>query len=477
MALSLFPPAFAADSYSLARAEKESGSPYTPGDLAAARLAVYGVLPGRFRVPQAETAWTLSYADAVRLLHAVFADSNESPEPDDESRAITETEFISMLLDVLGYREFYADPDTLSFANAIGLAPLGVSAATFTLGDAALYLQCASKLYAADGTPVRERMNIPDNIRQTTFPDTVILTPTSPEDAETLLREATRYLPTNVIINGDFLTKDELFTIFKTYYRVKPDRTWYASRIYDGEPVKVAMNLSNPDALSQQERDAYYAVMTRLWEQHESGEISIQEYGERYDLEEARLLCDGTGLTLKFRYCEAWELVCDLDDAFTLYRDDALTRAADAFYQKYVAKARNDREAVKLAEDAVIRWAEYAEPERYDQNGEAVYAPETHSILGFFQNRQIVCDGYANIFQYLTLRAGVDCVAVCGFTEYGGAKKSEKICHYWNKVRLDGVWLNVDVCWSDTGAPYMYDLRDNDFYERRWHWAVTFTDL
>ena len=189
------------------------------------------------------------------------------------------------------------------------------------------------------------------------------------------------------------------------------------------------------------------------------------------------MLCDGAGLTLKFRYCEAWELICDLDDAFTLYKDDGVTRAADAFYQKYVAKARNNREAVKLAEEAVIRWADYADPEHYDQNGEAVYATETHSILGFFQNRKIVCDGYANIFQYLTLRASVECVAVRGLTVRDGAKKSAKIGHCWNKVRLDGVWLNVDVCWSDTGAPRMYDLRDNDFYERRWHWAVTFTDL
>lgn len=293
--LSLFTSAFAADGYSLARIEKESQNPYTPGDLAAARLTVYGVLPERFRAPQAETALPLSNVDAIQLLHKAFGNDSAFPELDDESREITETEFVSMLLDALGYREFYADPDTLSFAKSIGLSPVGLSAAVFTLGDAALYLQSAAELYAADGTPVRNRMNIPDDIRQTAFPDTMILTPTSPEDAETRLREVTRYLPANVIIRGDFLTKDELFDIFRTYYRVKPDHTWYASRIYDGEPVRVEMSLSNPDALSQQERDAYYSVMTRLWEQYESGEISVQEYGDRYDLAEARCCATAPG--------------------------------------------------------------------------------------------------------------------------------------------------------------------------------------
>ena len=54
--------------------EKESDAPYTFGDLAAARFAVYGILNERFRTPQPETGEPLSRLDAVRFLWKAFAE-------------------------------------------------------------------------------------------------------------------------------------------------------------------------------------------------------------------------------------------------------------------------------------------------------------------------------------------------------------------------------------------------------------------
>ena len=67
----------------------------------------------------------------------------------------SETAFVPMLLNALGYQGQYEYAHALHFAESIGLAPLGLSR-NFTLGDAALYLQAAMDLQTADGTNVRK---------------------------------------------------------------------------------------------------------------------------------------------------------------------------------------------------------------------------------------------------------------------------------------------------------------------------------
>ena len=181
-------------------------------------------------------------------------------------------------------------------------------------------------------------------------------------------------------------------------------------------------------------------------------------------------------MTVYLHYNEAWELVCDLDDAFTLYVDDRITQRADSFYQQHFAIAETDTEKVYAAKNAINYKAEYAPAVGHDEYGD-YYAPDAHSILGFFDKSRIVCDGYASVFQYLMLRAGLDCVVVIGSTvsrqdaEDGGGD------HAWNKVKVDGVWYNMDVCWSDTGWPYTFDLKSDEFYAGRRHWAVRYSYL
>ena len=169
MALSLSAPALAANRYSMDRREKESILPYTFGDLAAARLAVYGILDERFRTPQPETAEPFSRLEAVELLWNAFGEA--APEKDSEksnttddgeeyhstARAVmgafsdvpeafteqvswayrngiaesltdtefgvyntSETAFVSMLLNTMGYRGRFEDTQALHFAESIG---------------------------------------------------------------------------------------------------------------------------------------------------------------------------------------------------------------------------------------------------------------------------------------------------------------------------------------------------------------------
>jgi hypothetical protein len=54
-----------------------------------------------------------------------------------------------------------------------------------------------------------------------------------------------------------------------------------------------------------------------------------------------------------------------------------------------------------------------------------------------------ICTGYAEAFQLLAMEAGLQSITVSGITGSNG--------HAWNKVNIDGTWLNYDPTWNDQG--------------------------
>lgn len=60
-----------------------------------------------------------------------------------------------------------------------------------------------------------------------------------------------------------------------------------------------------------------------------------------------------------------------------------------------------------------------------------------------------VCEGYSHSFELLCSLSDVDCLFVSG--------KGNGEAHGWNKVRVDGVWYNVDVTWDDPQDMLRYD--------------------
>ncbi|MBQ9348705.1 MAG: hypothetical protein IJT94_15450, partial [Oscillibacter sp.] len=204
--------------------------------------------------------------------------------------------------------------------------------------------------------------------------------------------------------------------------------------------------------------------------------LSQAAYLEELDTLRISALTNGKALSLRFTYNEAWLLACDRDDAFAFLADGELPQKADEFYRKNVTRARNDRDAVIRAERAVKGAARYAETQAV-RDGSAYYFDDAHSILGFFKDGEIVCDGYANVFQYLMIRAGVPCVVVSGSTRDRTTAEQGKVDHAWNKVFVKGKWLNVDVCWNDTGWGSTFLLREDADMPKLSHWPVTYTDL
>ena len=255
MALPLAVPCIAANRLSLAKAPRDETIVYTLADLAAARLAVYTILDSRYRKPQVDTDQPITHSEAVRLLWHTFrqkdvsgtgksnsrsvsnqaaskrtvqfadkrgAEAEETPAPVqmllsdvlaeyltaflwtdenklfqgiqiEDSRYTSRAEFVSMLLYAMGCQEKYDPNGTFPFAETLGLSPAGLSPDTdsLTLGDAALYIQCAMGITLRDKYgykfQVHSRMNIPDSLEQELFPSTVAVFPTSLElDSEKL---------------------------------------------------------------------------------------------------------------------------------------------------------------------------------------------------------------------------------------------------------------------------------------------------
>ncbi len=93
--------------------------------------------------------------------------------------------------------------------------------------------------------------------------------------------------------------------------------------------------------------------------------------------------------------------------------------------------------------DAIIQSIDYA----YDETGAAQTASWAHGILGVFEGKGAVCEGYAKAFRLLLNLCGVENIYVTGVS------KTES--HAWNLVKLDdGGWYWCDVTWDDT--PNMY---------------------
>ena len=457
---------------SLDRGQLEISAPYTLGDLAAARFAVYGLLPDVYRTPQKDTAKPLSRLDAVQLLRDAFGFDSEDMmnipfrDVDEDHREavswaysngiakgrtatefgtypVTEQAFVTMLLNALGFQRQFSYGEASAFGESVGLSrPLGISD-TFSLGDAALYLQQVLRMTAANGKSMRLRMTLPadteDARAQTAFPAVVALYPVSLADAEAQMDLATHYLPDRIEVYSGAISVRDVKTLYEKFSaEEKNGGVWYVNRILE---------------------DYVYADFQELSARYEPS-------GEETDF------YDGGVLMLRFFYNPAWELACDADDAFSYFADEELSRAANAFYQKYLDRARSPRDAVDKAKRAIVHRARYAGTKGV-RDGAVYYADEAHSIVGFFKDGTIVCDGYANVFQYLMHRAGVPCVVCYGSTVSREDAEEGIKDHAWNKVQIGGKWLNMDICWADTGWPVAFDLKDNEFYAQFRHWLIT----
>ncbi|CAI7678472.1 unnamed protein product, partial [Penicillium discolor] len=59
-------------------------------------------------------------------------------------------------------------------------------------------------------------------------------------------------------------------------------------------------------------------------------------------------------------------------------------------------------------------------------------------------DKRVICGGYADTFNLLARKAGLESIYVSGIIADSGSG------HAWNHVKVDGVWKAVDTTWNDT---------------------------
>ena len=186
------------------------------------------------------------------------------------------------------------------------------------------------------------------------------------------------------------LTQNEALAVWKTYRDDRPLYYWIANRV---QYTSV---------------DLYVVVEA----EYQSGEARMEQNGEIYTaLAEYRL---------------------------AMQESERQSGVAYTAYNKTV-----------YLHNSVIQAADYAR----NSKGEPELAAWAHTVVGVFNGRGAVCEGFAKAYQLLLNFEGVEAIYVTG--------ESEGTAHAWNVVKLNGVWYGVDITWDDSNeedSPYRFFL-------------------
>lgn len=102
----------------------------------------------------------------------------------------------------------------------------------------------------------------------------------------------------------------------------------------------------------------------------------------------------------------------------------------------------SDREKIKAIHDWMVRNIAYDEA-NYDAG---TIPSRSYSYVGAILYKTCVCDGYSKTFQYFMDILGIECDRITGVATNSSGDTG---AHAWNRVKLDGAWYYIDVCWDD----------------------------
>ncbi len=125
--------------------------------------------------------------------------------------------------------------------------------------------------------------------------------------------------------------------------------------------------------------------------------------------------------------------------------NNKILEAALQSYEELTYAAISNDEKVILVHDKLCGEMVYAR----DVLGEPAKDVWAHNVMGVFDNKKAVCEGYAKAFQLILTYLGIESIYVTGTASSGGASEN----HAWNLVKLDdGEWHAIDTTWDDTAA-------------------------
>ena len=119
---------------------------------------------------------------------------------------------------------------------------------------------------------------------------------------------------------------------------------------------------------------------------------------------------------------------------------DAVIQNAISEYEALTVGMATNYDKILAVHDKIIKDIDYA----YNEAGDPKTAVWAHNIMGVFENKSAVCEGYARAFQLIMNHFGIENVYVTGFAGED---------HAWNMVKLDdGQYYYIDTTFDDQPA-------------------------
>ena len=420
----------------------------TLGDMSGRRLYVYGIVDSSAEVKtdkdidlrSEESAGRL---DAAQMLYRAFGEKTEElcpfadvPEEYREAvnwlytagitKGISEDRygvgslshyhFLIMLSRLLEWGT-EDEKDLLSRADSLGLIPADESGNVFSLGDVYQVL-CAllDKCFPERCTAARQEMSIPDNIS---------FSANSYNSAVNKIMAAVRCLPKSITL--DFAP--------------------------DCPQKDIDTFLLHFDWINGDKKLPIIGVVNQLF----IGSCNLQKLSDR----SFRLHI--------INYASGYKAYIDASGWLKVFADESYRQSLRAFAERYITpltKLTSPYEQAEKAHDLLCRLASYDyEYLRKAERKEPVRW-EAHDMMGFLENGKVLCDGYAEVYQWMLICCGIESYIVTG--------KADSALHAWNRVCIDGRWYNTDVCWDDTGGVLRkYYMRTDAWFSAHDH---IFTD-
>ncbi len=153
-----------------------------------------------------------------------------------------------------------------------------------------------------------------------------------------------------------------------------------------------------------------------------------------FDYDNPQFLELGSGYTYKYSKSDSGNKMKSMEINYGRTSSEVPQTQFDNAAAEILAKARamgSGYEKLKYIHDRLIGGTVYT-------NTDADYESEADGPVVY---GKALCEGYSKAFMYFAQSLGYPCVCAVG-----SAKGTE---HMWNKVKLDGVWYNVDLTWDD----------------------------
>lgn len=185
------------------------------------------------------------------------------------------------------------------------------------------------------------------------------------------------------------------------------------------------------------------------------GSITFGKYSESYTT--SSIDTDGSGKIkgVSITYSERYRKDDGSCDTGLVKQDQQLVNNRFSYAKSLVKRNMTDAEKALVLYDFIITSVNYSEDAEYDDDGNAFYPDDTHTVVGYLRDGIAVCTGYAKLYAILLNEAGIPAVTVSSYD----------MAHDWVMLNIDGKWYHADPTWDDgvfdDGYTALYDLNND----------------